>query len=71
MTSAPTPRDIARLIEAIDRQLAYTPARPLQIGYEREALLALKAMQAQQDELWHLRDVERLYVGLAADFNAV
>jgi hypothetical protein len=71
VTNAPTPRDISRLIGAIERQLAYTPARSLQVGYARETLLALKAMQAQQDELWRLRDMERLYVGLVEDFNAV
>jgi hypothetical protein len=71
MPSAPTPRDISRLIEAIKHQLRQTPPRPLQVGYEREVLLALKAMRAQQDELWRLREVERLYAELVEDFNAV
>jgi hypothetical protein len=57
MSNTPPPRDIARLIAAIEHQLKQTPPRPLQVGYAREILLALKAMRAQQDELWRLRDL--------------
>jgi hypothetical protein len=67
----PTAYDLRRLIAAIECQLKQTPPRPLQIGYAREVLLALKAMRAQQDELWRLRDVERMYAVLVEDFNAV
>jgi hypothetical protein len=67
----PTAYDLRRLIDAIEHQLKQTPPRPLQVGYARETLLALKVMQAQRDELWRLRDVERLYAGLVEDFNAV
>jgi hypothetical protein len=67
----PTAYDLRRLIDAIEHQLKQAPPRPLQVGYARETLLALKAMQAQQDELWRLRDVERMYAELVEDFNAV
>jgi hypothetical protein len=67
----PTAYDLRRLIDAIEHQLKQTPPRPLQVGYTREALLALRAMRAQQDELWRLRDVERLYAELVEEFNAV
>jgi hypothetical protein len=67
----PAAYNLRRLTEAIEHQLRQTPPRPLQVGYAREVLLALKAMQAQQDEVWESRELTRLYAELVEDFNAV
>jgi hypothetical protein len=67
----PTAYDLRRLVNAIEHQLRQAPPRPLQVGYAREVLLALKAMRDQQDELWRLRNMARLYAELVEEFNAV